>query len=77
MNHSKQIENLLYNINFLKNKFNFTTKQMAEILEISEKSMSIIENNELPNNFYLEAVCNMMDFFYLSLNQLLEKKIEK
>ncbi len=55
----EEIDNFLKNIVYLRNKNNFSKKEMAKKLKISLYSLNIIENGKIPPNLTVELLLNI------------------
>ncbi len=72
----EEVNNLLYNIKWLRLRHGLTEEQMAEILGIGVGSLRKIEKGELPPRLSVNIVFEVQNYFALKPKDLFCAKFE-
>ncbi len=72
----EEVNNLLYNIKWLRLQHGLTEKQMAEILGIGVGSLRKIEKEELPPRLSANIVFEVQNYFGIKAKDLFCAKFE-
>lgn len=67
---NKQLDIFCYNIRFLKNKYDLTQQQLAEIGKVDIRQVAKILKRQAPEKVKLEFLINVAEYFKLEVNQL-------
>lgn len=73
----EEYKNLLDNIVWLRNHYEFSIERMADIMGISIEMINEIENGKMPQELTVEAIFNMQDFFRIEPQDLLGQSLKR
>ncbi len=76
MSEEKEMNNLLYNITWLRKKEKLSKKEMARILGIGKVSINKIEKGEVPKRLVANAIIAIYQNFGISPAVLFEKRLD-
>lgn len=74
---AEQVENLCYNIAYLRRRHGLTKKEMALALGIGVRSLSMIEQGKLPRNLGVVQVFFVTQLFRVSMKSLLSSRLDE
>lgn len=72
----QKLENIAYNIAWLRKKHSLSKKAMAAILGISIQSLDRIESGVIPPRLNIEVIYNIWDFFEINPQELITHRFE-
>lgn len=70
-----ELENIMYNVAWLRTHFGLSQKRMAELLRISIYSISKIENGIFPPRLCVDVIFNISDHFGIRPIDLVSRKL--
>ena len=74
---SRQIQNFMYNIAWLRKQNNLSKKEMAKILNISVYHINKLEKGVLPNHLSADLVFNIRNHFGIHPTKQFGEKLKK
>ena len=77
MSEDKEIDNLLYNIMWLRKKEKLSKKEMARILGVGMVSINKIEKREVPQRLGASIVIAIYEYFGILPAVLFEKRLDE
>ena len=77
MDNENQIKNLCHNIRYLRESHNLSKKQIAKILGIGIKSLTLIESEIMPLSVNCSILYNIKIHFKIPIPQLFEEDLSK
>lgn len=72
---NNEFDCFMHNIAYLRNHYGLSKKKMAEILEISVKTLNKIENGIFPRKLTVNVVINIKKHFNISPKIQFEKRL--
>ena len=76
-NPQTELDNLLYNIKWLRQHNGLSKKQMTDILGVSLKTLNKIERGEMPPRLGASVLYNISVHFGISSSKQFEKKLSE
>lgn len=74
-NQHEEFENLVHNIAWLRKDHKISKKRMAEILDISIKTLNKIESGILPPRLGAKTLCNIYYYFDIPVEDQVGQKL--